>query len=236
MVDFDFDFLSVDFLKYKCSLPTFSRKFHFCSSFFFCAYFASKWIIRTCLLFIAIIVANNPNFCKHLNRNIEICYQHNKSVISISATTVAKTENVQPMAPVSALSKSSRSTFTISTDDLKNIIANVIRMIGNASYSSSLSTLSGISPSSCLMDSACCNHMIPHSSLFSNLKPASHPLNIRIANGSTISCHNIGFVSISNLSVPGVFKVPDLSYNLFSVGQLAELGYHIIFDYSRCIV
>ena len=47
---------------------------------------------------------------------------------------------------------------------------------------------------------------------------------------------NIGFVSTLNLSVPGVFNVPDLSYNLFSVGQLAELSYHIIFDYFWCIV
>ena len=121
----------------------------------------------------------------------------------------------------------------MSTDDLKNIIANVIRMVGNASYSSSLSTLSGMSPSSWLMDSAYCNHMTPHSSLFCELKPAPHPLNIHTANGSTMFGHNIGFVSTSNLSIPGVL---DLSYNLFSVGQLAELGYRIIFDYSRCIV
>ena len=86
------------------------------------------------------------------------------------------------------------------------------------------------------MDSACCNHMTPHSSLFSELKPTPHPLNIRTANGSTMSGHNIGSVSTSNLSVPKVFNVPDLSYNLFSVGQLAELGYRIIFDYSGCIV
>ena len=51
-----------------------------------------------------------------------------------------------------------------------------------------------------------------------------------------MSGHNIGSVSTSNLSVPGVFNVPDLSYNLFSVGQLAELGYRITFDYSGCIV
>ena len=120
----------------------------------------------------------------------------------------------------------------MSTDDLKNIIANVIRMVCNASYSSSLSVLSGMSPSSWLMDSACCNHITPHSSLFSELKPAPHPLNIRTANGSTISGHNIGSVSTSNLSVPGVFNIPDLSYNLFYVGQLAEL----IFNYSGCIV
>ena len=80
------------------------------------------------------------------------------------------------------------------------------------------------------------HHITPHSSLFSELKPTPHPLNIRTANGSTMSSHNIGYVSTSNLSGPGVFNVPDLSYNLFSVGQLTELGYRIIFDYSRCIV
>ena len=140
------------------------------------------------------------------------------------------------MAPVFAQSKSSGCTFTMSTDDLKNIIANVIRMVRNASYSSSLSVLSSMSPSSWFMDFACCNHITPHSSLFSELKLAPHPLNIRTANGSTMSGHNIGFVSTSNLSIPRVFNVPDLSYNLFSVGQLAKLGYRIIFDYSECIV
>ena len=78
--------------------------------------------------------------------------------------------------------------------------------------------------------------MTPHSSLFSELIPAPHPLNIRTVNGSTMSGHNIGSVLTSNLSVPGVFNVPNLSYNLFSVGQLVELGYRIIFDYSGCIV
>ena len=88
------------------------------------------------------------NFCKRFGHSIEICYRHNKSAVSISATIVANTESVQPMAPISAQSKSSERTFTMSTDDLKNIIANVIRMVGNASYSSSLLALSGMSPSS----------------------------------------------------------------------------------------
>ena len=109
-------------------------------------------------------------------------------------------------------------------------------MVGNAFYSSSLSVLSGMSPSSWLMDSTCCNHMTPHLSLFSELKPAPHPLNIHTANGSTMSSHNIGFVSTSNLSIPGVFNIPDISDNLFSVEQLAKPGYRIIFNYSRCIV
>ena len=109
----------------------------------------------------------------------------------------------------------------MSTDDLKNIIANVIHMVGNASFSSSLSTLFGMSPSSWLMDYACCKHMTPHSSLFSKLKPAPHPLNIRTTNGSTMSGYNIGFVSTSNLLVPGVFNVPNLSYNLFFCGTIS---------------
>ena len=56
------------------------------------------------------------------------------------------------MALVSAQFKSSGCTFVIFTDDLKNIITTVIRMVGNASYSSSLSALSDTSPSSWLMD------------------------------------------------------------------------------------
>ena len=47
---------------------------------------------------------------------------------------------------------------------------------------------------------------------------------------------NIGFISTSNLLGPGIFNVPTLSYNLFSMGQLAELSYRITFDYSECIV
>ena len=109
-------------------------------------------------------------------------------------------------------------------------------MVGNASYSSFLSVLSGMSPSSWLMDSACCNHMIPHSSLFSQLELAPHPLNICIANDSTMFGHNISSISTSNLSIFGVFNVPNFSYNLFFVGQLAELGYHITFGYSGCTV
>ena len=182
---------------------------------------------------------SNKHFCnfhKRFGHNIETCYQHNKSAVSISAATIANIESVQPMASVSAQSQSSGSIFPISRYDLVNIIANVIHMVGNTSYSSSLSTLFGMSPISWLIDSTSCNHMAPHSSLFSDLKHTLRPLNILTANGSTMSGHNIGSISTSNLSVPRVFNVPNLSYNLFSMGQLAELGYHIIFNYSWCIV
>ena len=82
----------------------------------------------------------------------------------------------------------------------------------------------------------------PHDTSFilifstSQLEPASHLFDIRTTNGSTMFGHNIGSISTSNLSLPGVFNVPDISYNLFSVGQLAELDYYIIFYYFGCIV
>ena len=125
------------------------------------------------------------------------------------------------MASVFAKSKSSGSIITISTVDLQNIIANTIHMVGNASYSFSLSISSGMSPSSWLMDSTCCNHMTPHSSLFSQLQLAPHHFNIHTATGSTMFGRNIDSISTSNLLVPRVINVPNLSYNLFSVGQLA---------------
>ena len=78
--------------------------------------------------------------------------------------------------------------------------------------------------------------MTPHSFLFSKLDPAPHPLNIHIADGSTMHGNSLAFVSTSNLSVPRVFHVLNLSYNLCFVGQLAELGYRLIFYYSGCIV
>ena len=108
-------------------------------------------------------------------------------------------------------------------------------MAGNASLSTALSFLPGKSQT-WLFDFVCCNHMTPHSSLFSKLDPAPHPLNIHIADDSTMHGNSLGFVSTSNLSIPGVFHVPDLSYNLCSVGQLAKLGYRLIFYYSGCIV
>ena len=101
-------------------------------------------------------------------------------------------------------------------------------MAGNASLSTTLSVLPGKSQT-WLFDSTYCNHMTPHSSLFSKLDPAPHPLNILIVDGSTMHGNSLGFVLTSNLSVPGVFHVLDISYNLCSVRQLAELGYRLIF-------
>ena len=78
--------------------------------------------------------------------------------------------------------------------------------------------------------------MKPHPSLFSKIEPTPHLLSIHITDSSTIHGNSMGSISTSNLSIPRVFQVLDLSYNLFYVGQLAKLGYCLIFYYSRCTV
>ena len=175
----------------------------------------------------------NKKFCNYYKRpghTIETYYCRSKSTAA-----VANIEPTPPMASISAESQSFGSTINLFLTELQEIIAQAVRMAGNASFSTTLSTLPGKSQT-WLFYSACCNHMTPHSSLFSKLDPAPHPLNIYIADGSTMHENRLGFVSTSNLSVPGVFHVPDLSYNLCFVGQLAKLGYHLIFYYSGCIM
>ncbi|RVX00672.1 Retrovirus-related Pol polyprotein from transposon TNT 1-94 [Vitis vinifera] len=139
------------------------------------------------------------NYCKRPGHTIETCYRRNKSTTAVA--------NTAPTPPTVSTSQSSGSTINLSSTELQEIIAQAVRMVGNASLSTALSVLPGKSQT-WLFDSACCNHMTPHSSLFTNLDPAPHPLNIHIADGSTMHGNSLGFVSTSTLSVPGVFHDP----------------------------
>jgi hypothetical protein len=129
----------------------------------------------------------------------------------------------------------SRSTITLTTNQLEDIIAQALVRASNASSSSALSVLPD-KFSSWLLDSACCNHMTPYPSFFSHTSSTRYAPTIHTANGSTMLVHSIGTISTSKLSIFDVFHVPQLSYNLLSVGQLAELGYRIILDYFGYVV
>ena len=133
------------------------------------------------------------NYCKRPSHTIKTCYRCNKSTAAI-----ANTEPTLPMASISAKSQSSGSAINLSPTELHEIIAQAVRMAGNASLSTALSVLPDKSQT-WPFDSACCNHMTPYSSLFSKLDPAPHPLNIHIADGSTMHGNSLGFVSTSNL-------------------------------------
>jgi hypothetical protein len=168
-------------------------------------------------------------YCKKHGHTIETCFRRNRSTAAVTHGDTDQT----PTATVAPAH--SRSAITLTIDQLEDIIAQAFVRVGNASSSSALSVLPG-KFSSWLLDSACCNHMTPYPSFFSHTSSAHHAPTIHTANGSTMLVRSIGTVSTSKLSISDVFHVPKLSYNLLSVGQLAELGYRIILDYFGCIV
>ena len=75
-----------------------------------------------------------------------------------------------------------------------------------------------------LLDSACCNHMTPHTSHFSHKTHlAPYPV-IYTANSSHMYVSHIGTISYPTLTIPDTYIVPKLSLILLSVGQLCEFG------------
>uniref|UniRef100_A0A2N9IWM2 Integrase catalytic domain-containing protein n=1 Tax=Fagus sylvatica TaxID=28930 RepID=A0A2N9IWM2_FAGSY len=81
-----------------------------------------------------------------------------------------------------------------------------------------------------LLDSACCNHMTPHASHFSQKMPLAPSPIIYTADSSHMSVSHIGTISSPDLTIPDTYLVPKLSLNLLSVGQLCELGLDLHFS------
>ena len=75
------------------------------------------------------------NYCKHPSHTIETCYRRNKSTV-----VVANIEPTPLMPSISIESQSSESTINLSPTELQDIIAQAIRMAGNASISTALSS------------------------------------------------------------------------------------------------
>ena len=78
--------------------------------------------------------------------------------------------------------------------------------------------------------------MTPHPTSFTTYAPSPHSSLIRTADGSTMNVKNIGTISTPSLSLSEFFRVPELSFNLLSVGQLCELGYRLVFYFSGVLV
>jgi hypothetical protein len=94
--------------------------------------------------------------------------------------------------------------------------------------SPALSVISG--NKSWLLDSACCNHMTPHASHFSQKTPLAPSSIIYTANSSYMSVSHIGTISSPDLTIPDTYLVPKLSLNLLSVSQLCELSLDLHFS------
>jgi hypothetical protein len=171
---------------------------------------------------------DNPfrRYCPRRGHTIDKCWRKAKS--SGSAAVVTTIEGASSSAaPAASSSDFTGSALTLSPADFKAIINQVLAHSGNAS-SSVLSVLPGKS-SSWLFDSACCNHMTPYASSFTTSVPPSHASLIHTADGSSMTVQTTCTIHTPTLSVPDVFYVPKLSFNLLSVGQLCELGYRLVF-------
>ena len=81
-----------------------------------------------------------------------------------------------------------------------------------------------------LLDSACCNHMTPHASHFSQKTSLAHSPIIYTADNSHMSISHIGTVSSPNLTIPNTYLVSKLSLNFLFVDQLCELSLDLHFS------
>ncbi|OMO63131.1 Integrase, catalytic core [Corchorus capsularis] len=144
----------------------------------------------------------------------------------------------------------------VNHDDLESIIARQIQQImgscirNDLANSSAMSAVdqginrapsSGTSPSPWVLDSGASYHMTSDSSILENCLDLSQPLDIQTANGSLMQISKVGSVTTKSypsgkFSIPNIFYAPQLSANLLSVGQLADLGCDIWFSDVFCVV
>ena len=111
---------------------------------------------------------------------------------------------------------------SLTTADLETVVQQVL--------SQTFTTLSVTSGKhSWFFDIACCNHITPDESKFSDKAPLAHPISIYTADGTPIPVSHKVTISSPNLSLSDTFQIPKFSLNLLSVGQLCELGVDILF-------
>ncbi|KAK3034205.1 hypothetical protein RJ639_032785 [Escallonia herrerae] len=89
-------------------------------------------------------------------------------------------------------------------------------------------------------DSGCSNHMTGVKSLFKELDEKKK-LKVQLGNGKEMQIEGKGTVGIetshSNVNLlHDVQFVPDLGYNLLTVGQLMAGGYSVLFDDGACVI
>ena len=94
------------------------------------------------------------------------------------------------------------------------------------------------SSESWLIDSGCINHMTHDRNIFKELKQTTSK--VRIGNGEYLAVEGKGTVAILTCSgtkfISDVLYVPGINQNLFSVGQLIEKGYKVVFENNCCLI
>ncbi|KAE8650579.1 hypothetical protein Csa_010963 [Cucumis sativus] len=91
----------------------------------------------------------------------------------------------------------------------------------------------------CFIDSGCSNHMTGLKPIFNELNEGEK-LKVELGNNKELQVERKGTVGIEthhgNRILTNVQYVPDIGYNLLSVGQLMESGHSILFDDGACLI
>ena len=111
---------------------------------------------------------------------------------------------------------------SLTTVDIEAVVQQVL-----SCTSTTLFVTSG--KQSWFFDIACCNHMTPDESQFSNKAPLEHPITIYTADGTPMHVSHKGTISSPCLSLSYTFHIPKSSLNFLSVGQLCKLGVDLLF-------
>ena len=139
--------------------------------------------------------------------------EYNKASLP-RAAAVCPSDLSVPTGPSLALS--------LATADIEAFVQQVLSCASTA-----LSVTSG--KQLWFFDIACCNHMTPDESQFSDKALLEHPITIYTADGTPMPVSHKGTISSPCLSLNDTFHIPKLSLNLLSVGQLCELGVDLLF-------
>ena len=102
---------------------------------------------------------------------------------------------------------------SLTTADIEAVVQQVLSRTFTA-----LSVTSSKQP--WFFDTACCNHMTPDKSQFSDKTPLEHPITIYTTDGTSMPVSHKGTIPSPCLSLSDTFHIPKLSLNLLSVGQL----------------
>ncbi|CAN0856784.1 Retrovirus-related Pol polyprotein from transposon TNT 1-94 [Linum grandiflorum] len=88
-----------------------------------------------------------------------------------------------------------------------------------------------------MVDSGCTNHMTHDEKLFSEIN-RNFKTSVKMGNGAVEEAKGIGTVTLQTtggtMTIRDVLLVPDLKFNLLSVGQLIEHGFSLTFDKKLC--
>ena len=102
-------------------------------------------------------------------------------------------------------------TSSLTTADIEAVVQHVLSRTSNALFVTS-------GKQHWFFDTACCNHMTPDESQFSDKAPLEHPITIYTADGTLMPVSRKGTISSPSLSFNDTFHIPKLSLNLLSVG------------------